>query len=92
MIDQCLTYQKRNDLAAESVGDGRNGFELWLPAGVLMLSQGHDVSLRREGNAQHPPGLPYTLEPIIRMVREPQLPRRHYRIAGLLFLEFLERT
>ncbi len=48
MTDQCLAYQKCNDLAAESVGDGLHGSELWLPAGVLMLSQGHEVSVRRE--------------------------------------------
>ncbi|MCJ2116529.1 hypothetical protein MKK65_08035 [Methylobacterium sp. J-001] len=70
VLGRVLADLYREDLAAQGFGTGRCGFALDLPAELLSLRQGYEISVRREGDGVHLPGSPYVLDPLIRVVRE----------------------
>jgi hypothetical protein len=70
VIGRCPANQFREELAIKGIGKATHGFGLDLPAGVLLLGHGYDISVRRESDGAHLPGSPYVLEPVFPILRE----------------------
>jgi hypothetical protein len=70
VIGRCRADQFREDLAIKGIGNATHGFTLDLPAGILLLQQSYEISVRRESDGAHLPGSPYLLEPVFPTLRE----------------------
>ncbi len=62
VIARCLADRHRPDVADAGFGNGRCGFEYFLPRPLSSLRT-HEISLRREGDGAHLAGSPQTLSP-----------------------------
>lgn len=70
VIGRCPADQFLEELAIKGIGKARHGFGIDFPAGVLLLRQSYEISVRRERDGAHLPGSPYVLEPVFPMWRE----------------------
>lgn len=70
VIGRCPADQFREELAIKGIGKARHGFGLDLPAGVLLLRHGYEISVRRESDGAYLPGSPYVLKPVFPILRE----------------------